>query len=288
MDERARGVGQAPLCFNQRMTSLQERKELAGPALERGKRALIGFVKRLLKYPWKIFTLPLKELQGDLLSLRAAAVESMAYVGVELRRLGDLVEAGASDGSERATAGPAPSAALNGAATRVVEVPFAFRSLAGVSAPANILIVGPGGHAAGRSLAAFGYDVTIVDPAGAPPEHPRLELVREPLSQWDAGEHRFKAILQMGSPQPLEGPELERAADLLEDGGILVMSLPFGFPGAAAYDEDALAALPAGWEVSEQALVASTGHDEWAPVVNGTAPERGMALLAARRTGSTG
>ena len=92
--------------------------------MERIEQALILMIKRVLAIPYRLLTLPIRELRGEVGSLRAAAVESIAYVGVELRRLGDLIE---REGS-----------------TPPLEAPFVFRSLAGLEPPAPVLIVGGG------------------------------------------------------------------------------------------------------------------------------------------------
>jgi hypothetical protein len=242
---------------------------VGGPLLERVKRRAMLLLVRVLRLPYRVLTLPLKELRGEVASLRAAAVESIAYVGVELRRLGDLVEQGASKGM------PAADAAAVGEATSVVEVPFAFRSLAGVESPAPVLVVGSRGRQVGVSLTSLGYDVTQVDGS---------------LEDWDAADRRFRAVLYMGDvAQPNPG-ELERIGDLLSDDGILVMGVTFGFGanGSPAFDEGSLDDLLAGWTVAERMVVASGPDRAWAPVRNGATPDRGVALVAARRTASAG
>jgi hypothetical protein len=246
------------------------RQEIAveGPLLERVKRRAVLLLMRLLRLPYRALTLPLKELRGEVASLRAAAVESIAYVGVELRRLGDLVEQGASKTA------PAVNATA-GEATAVVEVPFAFRSLAGVESPAPVLVIGSRGRQAGVSLTSLGYEVTRVD---------------GPLTEWDAADHRFRAVLYMGDGSQPDPAELERIGELLSDDGILVMGVAFGFGdsgSASRYDEGSLDDLLAGWTVAERMVVASSPGAAWAPVRNGTTPDRGLALVAARRTTST-
>ncbi len=198
-----------------------------------------------------------------MISLRAAAVESLAYVGVELRRLGDLVEDGA------ASRGPAAT----GEATTLVEAPFAFRSLGGVEAPGPVLVAGPAGREIGRSLSSLGYEVTLVDGR---------------LADFDADDHRFQAVLYMGGPaQPAPG-ELERIRDLLADGGVLVISIAFGLSGSNGYDEGVMDELLADWAVADRMVVASTPGRGWEPIRNGSTPERGIALVAARRAVPTG
>jgi hypothetical protein len=180
---------------------------------------------RLLRLPYRVLTLPLKELRGEVASLRAAAVESIAYVGVELRRLGDLVE---RDGPAKS---PAPEAA----------------ALAGVDTPGPVLVVGSRGRRAGASLSSLGYEVTQVDG----------------LQDWDAGERHFAAVLYMGdAPQP-DPAELRRIGDLLFDDGTLVMRLAFGTNGSPnGSDEGSLDDPLAGWAVAERIVVARRTDSE--------------------------
>jgi hypothetical protein len=239
---------------------------VGGPFLERLQRRTILLLVRVLRIPFRALTLPLRQLREEVKSLRAAAVESLAYVGVELRRLGDLVEQGAS--------GAEPDVTAAAEATAVVEVPFAFRSLAGVDSPAPVLIVGSRGRDAGVSLTSLGYEVTRVE---------------GPLGDWDAADHRFNAVLYMGDAQP-DPAELRRAGELLADDGILVMGVAFGFGanGSPAFDAGSLDDLLAGWTVAERMVVASGPDRSWAPARNGAKLDRGVALICARRTTSKG
>jgi hypothetical protein len=246
------------------------KQELAvgGPLLERVKRRLMLLAVRLVRLPIRILAFPITQLREEVTSLRAAAVESIAHVGVELRRLGDLIEHGSSSREPITTAGSA-----GGGTAEIVEVPFAFRSLAGVELPGPVLVVGAGCHGIDRSLVSLGYEVRR---AG------RLEDL--------AGEgRRFQAVLYL-SAHPDPG-ELERIEGLLADGGTLVMSVPFGATsgnGTSAFDQSALDGLLSGWAVADRIVVANGPDERWAPVQNGGTPERGVALVAARRAASQG
>ena len=194
----------------------QQEIAVGGPLLERVKRRGLMLLIRVLRLPYRVLTLPLKELRAEVGSLRAAAVESLAYVGVELRRLGDLVERSGST-----TGAPAPEAA----------------ALAGVQTPGPVLVVGSRGRRTGTSLTSLGYDVTQVDG----------------LEDWDAGEQQFAAVLYMGEASQPDPSELRRIGDLLSAGGTLVMGLALGSNGSAnGSDEDSLE----GWAVAERIVVA--------------------------------
>ncbi len=190
-----------------------------GPLLERIKRRGLLLLVRLLRLPYRALTLPLKELRGEIGSLRAAAVESLAYVGVELRRLGDLVEQGSRD-----ALGPEETA------------------LAGLDVRGPVLVVGRRGQRAGVSLTSHGYDVTQVDA----------------LEDWDAGGRRFGAVLYMREASEPNAGELQRIAELLSRDGALVMGVAAGLGGNGSgngFDEGSLDEL-AGWVVAERIVVA--------------------------------
>jgi hypothetical protein len=239
-----------------------------GPLLERVKRQTLLFLLRFLRLGYRALTLPLKEVRAEVASLRAAAVESLAYVGVELRRLGDLVEQGRGAGEGQVAEHGAPLAA----GSTIVEAPFAFRCLADVESPGPILVVGEKGAAIDASLSSLGYEVTHV--------HSLEELVDEPTG--------FGAVLYL--PSHPDGGELERIGTLLSDSGVLVMSVPFGSAGGngagAVLDDGALDSLLSGWAVAERIVVADGQAGRWAPVQNGHTPERGITLVAARRADS--
>jgi hypothetical protein len=226
------------------------------------------FAVRLARLPIRILAFPITQLREEVTSLRAAAVESIAHVGVELRRLGDLIEHGSSSSGPMITAG-----SPGGGTAEIVEVPFAFRSLAGVELPGPVLVLGAGCRGIDRSLASLGYEVSTAD---------RLEDL--------GGEGRsFQAVLYLSAhPDP---SELERIDGVLGEGGTLVMSVPFGATagnGTAAFDQSALDGLLTGWAVADRLVVANGPGERWAPVQNGGTPERGVALVAARRAASKG
>jgi hypothetical protein len=241
---------------------------VGGPLVERIKRGLMLLAVRLVRLPIRILTFPISQLRDEVRSLRAAAVESIAYVGVELRRLGDLIEQGSSAREPAITA--APSA--GGRTADVVELPFAFRNLAGVESPGPVLVVGAGGRGIDGSLASLGYEVSRVG---------RLEDI-------GGDQGGFGAVLYL-SAHPDPGA-LERIDAVLADGGVLVMSVPFGATGGngtdTALDQSALDGLLSEWAVADRIVVANGPDQRWAPVQNGGTPERGVALVAARRSAS--
>jgi hypothetical protein len=246
------------------------KQELAvgGPVLERVKRRLTLVAIRLVRLPIRILTFPITRLREEVMSLRAAAVESLAYVGVELRRLGDLIERGSPAGQF-----PPTRHSSAGEARTVAEAPFAFRSLAAVHVPGPVLVVGAGGHGIDQSLASLGYEVSQVG------------LLEEVSGKARA----FAAVLYLSArPDP---EELARIDELLADEGVLVMSVAFGEPGGngtAVFDQGALDVLLSGWAVADRLVISSGPDEHWKPVQNGGTPEQGVALVAARRRASRG
>ena len=192
---------------------------VGGPLLERVQRRVILLLIQLGRFPFRILGLPLRQLRDEVKSLRAAAVESLAYVGVELRRLGDLVEQGAGKGPPEETA------------------------LAGLDLSGPVLVVGSRGQKAGVSLTSRGFDVTQVNG----------------LEDWDAGGRRFGAVLYMEAATRPDAAELQRIADLLSEDGMLVIGVSGGSGGNGSRngsDEASLDEVLTGWVVAERIVVA--------------------------------
>jgi hypothetical protein len=209
----------------------------------------------------------LKGLRQEVRQLGGASVESLGYVGRELRNLAGALEAGGH------------SRLGSHACQDLIEAPFVFRSLAGIQPPARVLTVGGSGSLC-LSLASLGFDVTALDPRGVVLEHPRLEAIDQRLEDWDPAAGDFAAIILTGRDQAGYTAGLERLGDLLAPGGILVLTVPLGSDGAE--DVGSLSALLSGWEVSEQTVIARHGESTWEPSTNGAATDAAIALVAAR------
>jgi hypothetical protein len=182
--------------------------------------------------------------------LAAASVESVSYVGVELRRITSLLED-----------------ELTESGASVAEVPFAFRSLASVDPPARILISGVGNSALDRSLEAIGYEVTYLGEG----------------AQELSGGKRFDAILSGSGGARVDS--LAGFAESLKEDGLLVLAVPFSAKprrgSAVVHDRASLSALLQGWRVTARTVVARRAGG-WAPIEEVEVADGALALVAAR------
>lgn len=174
---------------------------------------------------------------------------------------------------------------------RVVEVPYAMRALAGLEPGARILDVGAGESTFALSLAALGFEVVALDPRGYPLAHERLRAVESALESWETDE-RFDAVTcistiehlgvgEYGESRQRSGADeraLEKLRDLLEPGGLLVLTAPLGGPG---YERARLAELLDGWKVEDLTVIEQRGATEWAPA-EGDPTGTAVALVTAR------
>ncbi len=184
---------------------------------------------------------------------------------------------------------------------RIVEQPFVFAALAGLTPPARVLDVGGSESTVGLSLAALGHDVTVVDPRGYPLAHPRLTAAACRLDQLDPALAGFDAAVALsalehfglGGYGEAPGGRLDLAAletlrtRLLRSGGLLALTVPFGAPRVdefeRVYDRPGLDALLAGWEVVEARAAWQLDRSTWvAGELDDPLGPRGVALVAAR------
>ena len=190
------------------MPDREQQIALGGPLKERTLRRVVELAGRLILFPWRVITLPLRQLRGEVRSLRSAAVESLAYVGVELRRLGDLIERGnMAPPAEEPTGGEGDP-----------ERELTFGELAGIDAPGPVLVVGARGRQIARSLASLGYEVELA-PAGLEP---------------DSQGREFAAALYLSDGPVLDPAEIERIEDRLAGGAPLVITLRSESNGASS------------------------------------------------------
>jgi 2-polyprenyl-3-methyl-5-hydroxy-6-metoxy-1,4-benzoquinol methylase len=188
---------------------------------------------------------------------------------------------------------------------RIVEVPYAFRALSRVQAPAKVLDVGATESTVCLSLATLGYDVTAVDPRPNPLSHERLRVVVAPIEQWEHGEE-FDAALclstiehigvaaydQEASEQRLDLEAMKRIHELTHPEGVLVLTTSVGQPsvgeGGRVYDREGLDELLDGWEVADLTLVRRRDATTWVtidePIENLEPKAETVAMITGTKT----
>jgi Methyltransferase domain len=166
---------------------------------------------------------------------------------------------------------------------RIVEVPYAFRALAGVAPPAKVLDVGATESSVCLSLATLGYDVTAVDPRPNPLSHERLHVVVSPIEKWKS-KTAFDAVLclstiehvgtaayeQEASDERRDLAAMKRIRELTKPEGVLVLTTGVGEAGSGArgrvYDREGLDELLDGWTVADQTLVQRRDATSWVAI----------------------
>jgi SAM-dependent methyltransferase len=164
---------------------------------------------------------------------------------------------------------------------RIVEVPYAFRTLAGLPDGARILDVGSAESTVALSLASLGYDVVALDLHRYPFSHPNLTVVESRLEAWEPEPGSFDAIVCISTiehvglgwygdaPEP-EGADrraLARFGEWLKPDGVIVLTVPYGEAGIdeleRTYDRTSLDALVDGWRIEDRTIVVHEDSGVW-------------------------
>jgi 2-polyprenyl-3-methyl-5-hydroxy-6-metoxy-1,4-benzoquinol methylase len=163
---------------------------------------------------------------------------------------------------------------------RIVEVPYAFRALAGVEPGAKVLDVGAAESSVCLSLATLGYEVTAVDPRPNPLSHARLHVVAARIEEWEP-EAAFDAVFclstiehigvaayeQEASENRADLEAMRKIRELTRPGGLLVLTTAVGKRSLSergrVYDREGLDELLAGWEVTDLTLVRRRDATTW-------------------------
>ena len=183
---------------------------------------------------------------------------------------------------------------IGGINERIVEHPYVLRATAGLAPGSRVLDVGAAESTIALSLAALGFAVVALDPRGYPLAHPRLRAETTTLESWETDEH-FDAILCVStiehlgageygeSRQPAGADEraLAKMFELLEAGGLLVLTAPLGRGG---YERPRLEELLQDWEIEDFTVAEQTSSTEWSVGESGGA-QAAVALISARRPG---
>jgi SAM-dependent methyltransferase len=187
---------------------------------------------------------------------------------------------------------------------RIVEQPHVFAAVAAAGpTPLRVLDVGGGESTVALSLASLGHDVTVVDPRGAPLEHPRLTVVPSRLDEVGADAGPFDVAVALSAIEHFglshytgeTGDEradlgaVRRMGELLAPGGRLVLTVPIGEPSVddfqRVYDLEGVLELLEGWEVEDLSVVRQVDRVTWerADPDDASDRRRGVALVTARR-----
>lgn len=184
---------------------------------------------------------------------------------------------------------------------RILELPFAFASLADLPPGSHVLDVGGAESTLSLSLASLGFEVTVVDPRGYPFEHPNLRVAARRLESLDGAEDVDAAIAissvehfglgAYGQPETHDREDLAAMAEIrrrLRPGGAMVLTVPFGQASSdqfqRTYDERALSELLRGFEIRTSVFARRLSETAWsADEVGGVADGVGVAMIHAVR-----
>jgi 2-polyprenyl-3-methyl-5-hydroxy-6-metoxy-1,4-benzoquinol methylase len=180
---------------------------------------------------------------------------------------------------------------------RIVENPYAMRALSELKPGARILDIGATENTLALSLASLGFSVTALDPRPYPLAHPNLTVAVGTAESCNADEP-FDAVLLISTLEHIGSGEygleedpgadaaaLEHLATLVREGGLLVITTPYGTAGAGdgarVYERRSLDKLLAAWQVEDFTFVERRDATTWAASKN--ARGEGVALITARR-----
>jgi hypothetical protein len=186
---------------------------------------------------------------------------------------------------------------------RIVELPFALSQLARLEPSAKILDIGGAESTFALSAASLGYMVTVLDPQGVPYKHPNLSSFSSRLEEWTPpSEEPFAAVFLISAIEHFglgaygeqagggnaDREALLRTRELLRDGGLLVLTTPYGERTIDAfervYDNASLDELLDGWQILERRTIVRTDRRTWLP---GTEGSGGVVLVAATPTSTS-
>lgn len=205
-----------------------------------------------------------------------STAEVSSYVGVELRRIHDLVASFADTSLEEyykmrlGQAATLPLSELDESLARAVtiEVPFAMGGLGRLRPGSRILDLGSTGTTFALSAAALGYQV-------------------ESLEDWETSSEPFAAVFLISMAERF--PLLDRVRVRLRSGGLLVLTAPYDArdridPPAI----DHLRSLLADWEILERRVALQRDVLVWEPREDVEPGSRGVVMMIASPKRDTG
>jgi 2-polyprenyl-3-methyl-5-hydroxy-6-metoxy-1,4-benzoquinol methylase len=186
---------------------------------------------------------------------------------------------------------------------RIAEVPYVFRALAALPQGARILDVGAAESTLAFSLASLGYQTTALDLRGYPLLHPKLEVVRARIEEWESEAGSFDGIVCLSTIEHIgigayggvpsvsaDLAAMKRMRELLVPGGLIVLTAPVGRAAISeterTYDRASLEALLGSWDVEDLTVIRRDDDTTWSAIGEGDdwdAGVRHVALVTARR-----
>jgi hypothetical protein len=232
---------------------------------------------------------PLEQLDGAVANLVNRAESHRGFAAQAGLWFNPAVNVELSEGSARL-------ARIN---ERIVELPFALGALARLKRPARILDIGSAESTFPLSAASLGYQVTALDLRPLPYSHPNLKCVTKRFENWDSGSERFDAAFlistiehfglgaygESASTGQADRAAVVRVGELLNDGGFMVLTTPYGPSRVGAleriYDERTLAGLLKGWTVIDRHTVLRRDDQVWMPGDSGEPDAQGVVMVVA-------
>lgn len=231
-----------------------------------------------------------------------SAAESSSYIGVELRRLQDLL-AGLAERLEFALSSGAPAPVQVN--ERIVEMPFAMAALGRLKQGARVLDIGGAESTFALSAASLGYRVTAVDRRPFGYAHPKLESHPSLLEDRESWPDPFAAAFLIsasrhvgpgpyrwdssGSPKDAASADLalvvDRVRELLSPDGLMILTVAYGTHEVTeterVHNEDSLDRLLAGWHIVERQIAVQCGALVWEVDKQVEPGARAVAMLVA-------
>ena len=236
-----------------------------------------------------------------------SASESYSYIGVELRRLHDLLaEERSVHGNNSTRLARARDLPLEGLdeSLAIVEVPFATTALSRLEAGARILDLCGADGTFGLSAASLGYEVTVIDQRPLRYTHPKLDSHASLVEGWDASPASFAAAFLISTIQNVgSNPSreylygsgergvsadvelLDRVRGLLSPDGLLVLTVPYGTRTVTdcehVYNQESLDRLLAAWGILERRIAVRRDALVWEASERIEDGARGVAMFIA-------
>jgi hypothetical protein len=223
-----------------------------------------------------------------------SAAEASSYIGVELRRIHDLLQGFGETSFEEyyqmrlAQAAVLPLQQLDESLAQriIVEVPFAVSALSRLRPGARILDVGSADSTFALSAAALGYQVTAIDSHRLTHSHPNLDNRASSLEDKDVRSDPFAAAFLITTKG--HRSSVERVRALVSSGGLFVLTVPYSAVDRseleAIHEHESLVTGP-DWEILERRVAIRREPLVWQASDDVEPGSRGVVMLIASPRG---